>query len=379
MLNANASAAADVRATLLTAVAASASSVNTSAAFGVNGIDCSSSLSSQIRTRRRDGADHPAGGFSRGRRARRRSDQRDQPCGGRRALVIVVAADAGSVNTAVLASIFSIVDDLADSQLAGLAAGSTMEVTSPAIKMRCRRCCARLHGTVRVVPLTAPGSASSFAPMPAGLFDKAGNVSGGVRMQFASLSFDPFPNVTTSGITRLAFTRADGNNEALNISDLSTPVYFNMSAVALGAGQKARCQFWDIGGSGTGVQHRRLREPAQSAAQRRAVERGLARELSVHQRRHRRRVDVSGALAANCKPHRAGLLRPDNAQVMFPEPALPFQYPAVKCRRGSQTRAMVIFAGSRCELINANNSIGCYWATSSSPGRAPLAWRQPCD
>jgi hypothetical protein len=98
--------------------------------------------------------------------------------------------------------------------------------------------------------LSANGSASSFAPMPAGLFANSGDTSAGVRTQFASLTFDPYLNVTTSGVTRLAFTSAAAGNAPLEVSGLTTPIYFNMSAVTIAtAGEKAQCQFWDIAAS----------------------------------------------------------------------------------------------------------------------------------
>jgi hypothetical protein len=94
--------------------------------------------------------------------------------------------------------------------------------------------------------LTASGSASSFAPLPASLFDDAGDVSGGVRTQFASFAFDPYggANGSSNGITRLAFSAPSG--EEIVVAGLSRPVLFTLPPLpALADGVKAQCQFWD--------------------------------------------------------------------------------------------------------------------------------------
>jgi hypothetical protein len=95
--------------------------------------------------------------------------------------------------------------------------------------------------------LTAPGSASSFAPLPTTLFDNVGaKISGGVSTRFASFTFDPYattPDPNTTGVTRLAFT--DSNGSAIEISQLATPVQFTLPAPSVAGGFKSQCRFWD--------------------------------------------------------------------------------------------------------------------------------------
>ena len=91
-------------------------------------------------------------------------------------------------------------------------------------------------------PLSAPGSGSSFAPLPPTLF--AGVPSSalvGVRTVFATFTFDPYsdpPDPDSTGITRLAFSTSAGDE--LPINNLTTPVYFTMPRLALADGRKAQ-------------------------------------------------------------------------------------------------------------------------------------------
>ena len=273
---------------------------------------------------------------------------------------IVSATSTGAVDTAVLGSVFNVVNSLAGSQLAGLAAGAAVEVSSPAIQMRVA---VSAPGSTALysTPLSAANSTSAFAPMPAGLFANAGDTSAGVRTQFASLAFDPFLNVTSSGVTRLAFTSAGPGNAPLRVSGLSTPVYFNMSAVTLAApGQKATCQFWDTAAtppaySTTGCAG--LPNPVPSAAALQvfwipgftaATDGGMASAWNA-----------SGPLLANCTRTVLDCTDANNTQVVFPNPAQPFLYQPIKCNASASTAQMVVYAGSRCALISQQQP--CYW------------------
>ena len=109
-------------------------------------------------------------------------------------------------------------------------------------------------------PLTAPGSPSSFAPLPPGALAGAGAGSGSVRTQFLSLAFNPWDTSAGAGggsggggagtaqlapsLTRLVFGGADGGE--LRISGLQTPIKFTMPAPAnFSDGSGAVCSFWD--------------------------------------------------------------------------------------------------------------------------------------
>ena len=92
-------------------------------------------------------------------------------------------------------------------------------------------------------PLTAPGSPSSFQPMPA---DLLANAAGAVVTQFFSLAFDPNRNANsttnTTGLTRLAFNNPDGS--PIVVANASKPILFTLPFVNVGDGQ-AVCSFWD--------------------------------------------------------------------------------------------------------------------------------------
>jgi hypothetical protein len=94
-------------------------------------------------------------------------------------------------------------------------------------------------------PLTAPGSASAFEPMPAGLLP----TSSPVVTQFFSLKFDPNGGTTSggaesnSGVTRLAFTNPNGS--ALAVENAAKPILFALPRVSLDAESQAMCTFWD--------------------------------------------------------------------------------------------------------------------------------------
>lgn len=96
---------------------------------------------------------------------------------------------------------------------------------------------------------TAPGSASSFDPLPAGTLDGA---DGPVVSQFMSLAFDPHGNPNEAlasgrtGVTRLAFSYPEsaGGGE-VSVQNLSTPITFTLPRVDLSGGKQAVCTFWD--------------------------------------------------------------------------------------------------------------------------------------
>ena len=366
-LNSNATAAADVRTSVLTAIAASAtSSANTSAGVENAALTVSSlvSNSSQINAA---GAAVALNILLAVSSAGTSGSNVTFSQGASNAVTAALsssvgATSTGAVDTAVLGSVFSVVNNLAGSQLAGLAAGASVEVSSPAIQMRVA---VSAPGSTALfdAPLSAANSASAFAPMPPGLFANAGAnaTAAGVRMQFASLTFDPFLNVTTSGVTRLAFTSAGPGNAPLNVSGLTKPVYFNMSAVTLAApGQKAACQFWDT----------TVTPPAYSAAGCVGLPNPTPRasELQVFWISGFNTTtdggiaaawNASGPLLANCTRTVLDCSDANSTQVVFPNPAQPFLYQPIKCDAAISTTHLVVFAGSRCALISEEQP--CYW------------------
>ena len=94
-------------------------------------------------------------------------------------------------------------------------------------------------------PLTAPGSNSSFDPLPSDALAAAGGKP--VSSIFLSLAFDAHGNSTsknTGGITRLAFS--DGvTGEPVPVSNLSKPILFTMPPSVLAETEHATCAWWD--------------------------------------------------------------------------------------------------------------------------------------
>ena len=105
-------------------------------------------------------------------------------------------------------------------------------------------------------PLSAPGSPSSFPPLPPSLFGGAGaQTGGGVKTQFVALAFNPWdtgsaggdgggPTAPSAALTRLAFADLSGGEIA--VSGLPQPLRFIMpTAPNMTQGFGAVCSFWD--------------------------------------------------------------------------------------------------------------------------------------
>ena len=157
------------------------------------------------------------------------------------------ATAAGGADT--VRAVSGVLDTLAVSQVASLL--TTMSATSapvpPAVSVS-----PTIQTLIQVdppggtrltnAPLVVNGSASAFAPMPAGLF---AGVSSGVVTEFRATTFDPYEhgNGTTSGVTRLAFNASSGG--AIVVANAAAPVLFTLPAPDTSAGGLlARCQFW---------------------------------------------------------------------------------------------------------------------------------------
>ena len=161
---------------------------------------------------------------------------------------VASSADAAG-GAATVRAVSGVLDTLAVSQVASLL--TTMSATSapvpPAVSVS-----PTIQTLVQVdppggarltsTPLVVNGSASAFAPMPAGLFDA---VTSGVVTEFRATTFDPYQhgNGTTSGVTRLAFNASGGG--AIVVANAAAPILFTLPAADVSAGGLlARCQFW---------------------------------------------------------------------------------------------------------------------------------------
>jgi hypothetical protein len=251
-LNANASAAAELRASLLGAVSGAAANV-TSAAGLESVADAVSQLVSNASQINPAGAGAALGMFASVSGAGSRSGLTMSNAtgyavaNGLSSIVSAALAPDSALDASVLAQVLDVVNSLAGSQLSSMSADSPpVEISSPAIQMRVQVDAPGADSRLFSQSLTASGSASSFTPLPASLFDDAGDVSGGVRTQFASFAFDPYggANGSSNGITRLAFSAPSG--EEIVVAGLSRPVLFTLPPLPLLAdGVKAQCQYWD--------------------------------------------------------------------------------------------------------------------------------------
>jgi hypothetical protein len=371
-LNANASAAAEVRAELLTAISGSAASASTPAALEsvADAVQSLVSNASQINAAGAGAALDlllavSSAGTTRGVTVSNGTGY--AVATSLSSIVSAALAPNSAINASVLAQVFDVVNSLAGSQLSSLAAGAPpLEISSPAIQMRVQVDAPGAGSRLFSQNLTAPGSASAFAPLPASLFDgAAAAASGGVRTQFASLTFDPYAAASgaeagappSTGITRLAFTNADG--APIEIANLATPVYFTMPPLELADGRKAQCQYWDTAAAAyatTGCvgipdprppSHTLSWVPGFTAASDGAMAAAW---------------NISGPLAdASCSTRVLDCSMPGQNASIFPNPSNPFALPAVRCDAAVSTAPMLVISGSRCRLIQSNNAQACFW------------------
>ena len=106
-----------------------------------------------------------------------------------------------------------------------------------------------LPSAVSTAPISAPGSASSFNALPAGLLASSAGANTAVLTEFRAVSFDPWTNATsaslnrTGGSTRLAFSSASG---PITVANASTPILFTLPGVsAAGSNAQAVCSFYN--------------------------------------------------------------------------------------------------------------------------------------
>jgi hypothetical protein len=146
-------------------------------------------------------------------------------------------------------AVLSVLDSLSSSQASGMSVPGqdAATVSTATIQMSVALCAVDADSPLFSAPLSAPGSNSSFDPLPPGALDAAGGAP--VSSTFLSLAFDAHtsasgaPSNNTGGVTRLAFSNTDG--APLSVSNLTTPLLFTLPVSALAPGQRASCAWWD--------------------------------------------------------------------------------------------------------------------------------------
>jgi hypothetical protein len=282
-------------------------------------------------------------------------------------IVGAAVAPGSTLDAGVLQQVLGVVDNLAASQLVGLAPGAPpVEISSPAIQMRVQIDVPGPESRLFSQSITAPGSASAFAPLPSTLFDGLAG-DGAVRTQFLSLTFDPWvgaggaddADASSTGITRLAFSRESG--EEIVVAGLATPLTFTLPPLpSLSAGgAKAVCQFWDVAAAAYAT------HGCASLPEPRPASHTLAWTLGFQARSDADMAaawSISGPLLDdNCVAHVLDCSAPNATDaVLFPNPAEPLAFPGVACSAGD-TAPLRVFTGSRCALIQPDNAYRCAW------------------
>jgi hypothetical protein len=284
------------------------------------------------------------------------------------------APDNDVMPAAVLPTVMAVVTNLTGSMLSGMPPGApAATVSSPNIQALVQVdvvASADASSRLFAAPITAPGSASSFAPLPASLFAAASGSSGAapaaVCTTFHSLTFDPFTGAANStGVTRLLFTDAADGSE-VPVAGLAAPIYFTLppvsglSGAADGSGAKAACQFWDTDASAYAT-HGCVGIPDPQPAN---------HTLSwLDNFSAATDADMAGAWSG------AGPLFDGCTAVVMdcgnttdpppplpPNPAQPFSQPLVTCNASVSTAPLLVFVGSGCALIAPDNVYGCAWS-----------------
>jgi hypothetical protein len=277
-----------------------------------------------------------------------------------------VSSLGGSANASaeLLTSLSGVVSSMGTSLLAGLSApGESVSVSSPGVQMTLGLADAGASSPLFSAPLTAPGSAASFAPLPAGAL--AGAPAGAaVQTTFSTFSgFDPFTGgASATGVVKLAFSSAEDGSE-IAVHGLTTPITFSMPALDLPEGTQARCTYWDAAAGAYAADGcATMPNPAPEV-----------RWLSLDWQ-----ADIvlatpalvasawraSGPLMDGCKE--TVLDCGDEAQrkrVVALNPTDLFATPPVGCG-GATSAVLRVFSGASCAMFQPGNEARCAWNTT---------------
>ena len=224
-----------------------------------------------------------------------------------------------------------------------------------------------LYGT----PITMPGAAASFDPLPSGSLAAAG--ASPVVLLFAALAFDPHLGAGSSsftiisGVTRLEFFTPAG---PLLVSNLTKPITFTLPSVTTSGSEAAACTFYDTVTGGYSTQgcstvpnprppnHVLSFTPGFTSFD----DAGMANAWSI-----------TGPLAVGCASvvidcpgaQRTNIVPGEpnrNVASIFADPQTPLLTPAVKCPVNSSKPVYLrVFWGHDCALWQYNNSANCWW------------------
>jgi hypothetical protein len=264
-----------------------------------------------------------------------------------------------TASVALLGQLGSVVTSLGASMMASMSEpGESVTISSPSVQMTLQLDDAGPGSRLFSAPLSAPGSSSSFAALPA---DALSAAPPGVAVQtsFTSLAFDPYAGGNGTGVTSLSFSSRDGGE--IPVHGLAVPITFSMPALALDADSQAVCRFWDPAAgvySTDGCATLPNPAPAASFLQLAWANFTLTAPASVAAA-----WTATGPLMAGCTEM---YLDCGNATqrvlkvVMNPEDV--FSMPPITC--GAATSGVLrVFSGTACELYKSSNAADCAWDT----------------
>jgi hypothetical protein len=308
------------------------------------------------------------------------------------ALSAVSSAALGGGNAAALQQVGSVIDQLSISQASSMVAALNALVpgaeppppaitNTPSIKTLVavdRAGSLRLYTT----NLTVNGSASSFAPMPAGLLPATSSIV----TSFFALTFDPNGNRTlnTTGLTRLAFANEDGT--PIVVANASTPIRFTLPPVdTAGDEAQAVCAFWNTKTSAY--------DTAGCAGVPSPFPPGHAVFFLDNFTAHgdadlAMAWSITGPMVDNgtcfvavldCVSEIPGpyfmdadtreLVLTHHPAIIYPDPFNPLSVPAVACQSGNESaasppRTLRVYYGTDCALWREDNELNCSWSNT---------------
>ena len=165
----------------------------------------------------------------------------------------------------------------------------------------------------------------------------------------------------TPGFTRLEFSTRAG--APVPVANLSAPVTFTLPTLpSLGSGVKAQCQWYDSSAQAySTVGCVSLPDP-RPAGHSVAWVAGFtaARDADMV-----RAWTISGPLATNCSLQVMDCTTQPPPRPVYPNPLRPFDVAQVACdTSGANKEPKRVITGSRCALIEEDNTYGCFWNNS---------------
>ncbi len=265
-------------------------------------------------------------------------------------------------------AVLTVLDSLAASQASGMAVPgqAPASVSTPVIQMSVSLD-ERSAGRLFEAPLSAPGSASSFDPLPAGALAAA---IGAVTTTFLALAFDPHGN--GSSMTRLAFADVEAGGVAVPVENLSTPLLFTLPPAPVANGTRAQCAWWDAAAGAYSAAGCAPLPSPRPPGHELAFAPGF--DASAGPASLAAAWNISGPLADGCTAAFLDCTNSSTNATRSLSLGNATTAPVLSC--GNATTLMLrAFVGDACALRNASNAARCAWdlATQAFAGAGCVA------